>query len=191
MFNGLLHARADSGLGPQPRTKHEMREAGEDDDFPLPLNFDHGRAGQAHLRRRKASAPDLVHLPRRRRLWQRHPKHAPDARPQMMDGALERAAPRRSSTIGWPNDELTQRRASLEHVLREQSKDLASIELQENGMLALASSLDHQVFRRIFMIVYARPWIVQLASRPTKSSLTLEQLGHEFANNGFVDPRAA
>ena len=60
MFDDLLHARADPGSGPKPRTKHEMREAGKGDD--VPLNFDRGEGRASELKakdgkRTQSSAP--------------------------------------------------------------------------------------------------------------------------------------
>ena len=53
MFDDLLHLRADPGSGPKPRTKHEMREAGEGDD--VPLNFERG-VGAASAPKAKGSS---------------------------------------------------------------------------------------------------------------------------------------
>ena len=80
------------------------------------------------------------------------------------------------------------RLASLEQVSREQGKDLASIELQENGIFPPAVSLDDQVFGDdlydCLRQTVNRPIGVKL---PAESSLTLEQLGYEFAHSGLTE----
>ena len=54
-------------------------------------------------------------------------------------------------------DQLARRLASLEQVLREQGKDLASIELQENGITLLQCHWTIGCSETICMIVCARP----------------------------------
>ena len=105
MFDDLLHARADPGSGPKPRTKHEMREAGEGDD--VPLNFERGVGAASAPKAKGSSRTRSVQMQRGGLLWQQQQKRTPKAMElgvQMMDEALERAASRRSSTINWPDD---------------------------------------------------------------------------------------